>query len=217
MKSIGRGLRRPRVQGLFIWGISLLYLLFQGGKTSSMLFAMSSVFVGYLLLGGYSGMSRAVGKRQLTLGNGQFDLLHAGEQMNVTLNVNIPGYLPFPYIILREVLKKHNGQSWSFEESVISSFRGQARLVFKTPPFEHGRYHFMNTDCVSEDIFGLLEHKGSIHAPGQFRVLPRTVLIPYWQLLIVILIMLDHRHLFLFLEGKRRRLTVYVIMYTGIA
>ena len=183
LKSIGRGLRRPRVQGiLVVWGITLLYLLFQGGKTSSMLFAMCSVFVGYLLLGGYSGMSRGVGKRQLTLGNGQFDLLHAGEQMNVQLNVNIPGYLPFPYIILREVLKKHNGQSWSFEESVIPSFRGQAQLVFKTPPLERGRYHFMNTDCVSEDIFGLLEHKGSIHAPGQFRVMPRTVLIPYWQL-----------------------------------
>ncbi len=183
LKSIGRGLCKPKVRWvLVVWGISLLYLLFQGGKTSTMLFTMCNVFVLYLLLGGYSGVSRAVGKRHFTLIEERFNMLHAGEQMNVKLNVNIPGFLPYPYIIIREVLRKHNGQSWSFEESVIPSFRGQAQLVFKTPPLERGRYHFMETECVSEDIFGLLEHKGKMLAPGQFRVMPRTVFIPYWQL-----------------------------------
>ncbi|OAB34228.1 hypothetical protein PGLA_24245 [Paenibacillus glacialis] len=147
-----------------------------------MLFAMSSALMVYLLLVGYSGVSRAVGKRQLTLINERFDLLHAGEQMDVKLNIIIPGFLPLPYIIIREVLRKHNGQQWSFEESVMPSFRGQAQLVFKTPPLERGRYHFIDTECISEDILGLLDHKGLLHAPGQFRVMPRTVFIPYWQM-----------------------------------
>lgn len=183
LTSIRKGLRKPRLWAvLLVWGVSLMYLLFQGGKTSSMLFAMCSLVLVYLLLGGYSGVSRAVGRRELTLHDERFDVVHAGEKINVKLNIHIPGFLPFPYIIVREVLKRHNGQSWSFEESVIPSFRGKAQLVFKTPELERGRYDFMDSECVSEDIFGLLEHKGAIHAPGQFIVLPRTVFIPYWEL-----------------------------------
>lgn len=183
LTSIRRGLSKPKLWAvLVVWGVSLMYLLFQGGKTSSMLFAMCSLLMVYLILGGYSGVSSAVGRRQLTLNEERFDVLHAGDQINVKLSIHIPGFIPFPYIIVREILKRHNGQSWSFEESVIPSFRGKAHLMFKTPPLERGRYHFIESECVSEDIFGLLEHKGSIHAPGQFRVLPRTVFIPYWQL-----------------------------------
>jgi len=165
-----------------VWGVSLFYLLFQGGKMSSMLFGMSSLLVTYLILGGYSGISRAKGSRHLTLNDGHFDFLHAGDQMQVKLVLNIPGFLPFPYIIVKEVLKRHDGQSWSFEESVIPGFDGHAELIFRTPSLERGRYYFLDTECVSEDIFGIMEHKGVIHAPGQLRVMPRTVFIPYWQM-----------------------------------
>nr|WP_232510262.1 DUF58 domain-containing protein [Paenibacillus crassostreae] len=167
---------------LTVWVVTLFYLLFQGGKLSSMLFGMSSLLMIYLLFGGYSGVSRATVSRRLSFNDEPFTLLHAGDQMQVKLDLNIPGFLPFPYIIVREVLQRHDGQSWSFEESVIPSFRGTAQLMFQTPSLERGRYHFTDTVCMSEDIFGIMEHKGVVHAPGQFRVMPRSVFIPYWNL-----------------------------------
>lgn len=47
------GMHTPRFWVvLIVWGISLLYVLFQGGKTSLMLFAMISLLVVYLVAGG---------------------------------------------------------------------------------------------------------------------------------------------------------------------
>ena len=60
--------------------------------------------------------------------------------------------------------------------------RGNGELSFQTPPLERGKYAFSDTECASEDIFGLIEHRGTFKAKGEFRVLPRTVFIPYWQL-----------------------------------
>ncbi|SFS61815.1 DUF58 domain-containing protein [Paenibacillus sp. 453mf] len=167
---------------LFIWIICLFYVLFQGGKTSIMLFGMVTLLSIYLLIGQFGGARRAVGTRQLTSSGEHTELLHAGDQVHVQLGLQIPGLLPLPYVIVREVLKRHNGESWSFEESLVPNMRGSGNLVFLTPPLERGKYKFMETECISEDIFGLIEHKGTFNAYGSFRVLPRTVFIPYWQL-----------------------------------
>lgn len=110
------------------------------------------------------------------------ELLYAGDHVKVKLQFHVPGFLPLPYVIIREVLKRHNGETWSFEDSVIPNFRGSGDLLFQTPPLERGRYQFMETECVSEDIFGLIEHKGNFNVIGQFRVLPRTVCITSWQM-----------------------------------
>ncbi|WP_249435588.1 DUF58 domain-containing protein [Paenibacillus sp. Marseille-Q4541] len=167
---------------LLVWIICLLYVLFQGGKTSIMLFGMVSLLSLYLVIGKFSGAGRARGERQLTSGNAHAELLHADDQVKVRLDLQIPGVLPLPYVVIREVLKRHNGESWSFEESLIPNMRGNGTLVFQTPPLERGKYQFSDTECISEDIFGLIEHKGKFKANGTFRVLPRTIFIPYWQL-----------------------------------
>ncbi|WP_044876028.1 DUF58 domain-containing protein [Paenibacillus sp. IHBB 10380] len=181
--TLKTGLRSPKLWAIMVvWMITLLYVLFQGGKTSIMLFAMINLLAIYFIVGSYSGVRRGSGIRNMTLNEERGELLYAGDQVRVKLNVHIPGFLPFPYIIVKDVLKRHNGQSWSFEESIIPSFRGKGELRFQTPPLERGSYSFMKTECTSEDIFGLMEHKGMLYAPGQFRVKPRTVFIPYWQL-----------------------------------
>lgn len=181
--NVRAGLRTPRVWAvLLVWGISLLYLLFQGGKTSLMLFVMISTIVIYLLALGLSGIRLARGTRNLSSEDELGDVLHAGNQVKIRLDFAIPGFLPMPYVIIREVMKRHNGESWSFEESVIPNYRGSGKLMFQTPPLERGLYYFAETECASEDIFGLIEHKGKFHVSGQFRVLPRTVFIPSWKL-----------------------------------
>ncbi|OWA36598.1 DUF58 domain-containing protein [Saccharibacillus sp. O16] len=167
-----------------VWICCLFYLLFQGGKTSIMLFAMVTLFGLYLLFGGLNGIGRTRGERQFSGGMGDWGgVLHAGDQIRVRLRLEIPGFLPLPYVIVRETLKRHSGETWSFEESLVPSINGRGELLFQTPPLERGRYAFADTECVTEDIFGLIEHRGSFAARGEFRVLPRTVHIARWQLL----------------------------------
>ncbi|QUL56423.1 DUF58 domain-containing protein [Paenibacillus tritici] len=167
---------------LAIWVITLCYVLFQGGKTSFMLFIMVSVLILYLVIGGLEGVRRAKGTRSFYSEQEKPDLLYAGGYLRVKLEVTIPGFLPLPYVVVREILKRHNGESWVFEESLIPNMGGRGELLFQTPLLERGRYTFENTDILSEDIFGLMEHKGTFKAEGQFRVMPRTVMVPRWQL-----------------------------------
>lgn len=165
-----------------VWMCCLAYVLFQGGKTSLMLLSMVTLLCVYLAIAGFSGVRRAQGVRRLSSGPDHEELLHAGDQVQVQLSLTIPGFLPLPYVVVREMLHRHNGESWSFKESLIPNMRGNGELSFQTPPLERGKYVFSETECASEDIFGLIEHRGKFKAKGEFRVLPRTVFIPYWQL-----------------------------------
>lgn len=165
-----------------VWMCCLAYVLFQGGKTSLMLLSMVTLLCVYLAIAGFSGVRRAQGVRRLSSGPDHEELLHAGDQVQVQLSLTIPGFLPLPYVVVREMLHRHNGESWSFKESLIPNMRGNGELSFQTPPLERGKYVFSETECASEDIFGLIEHRGKFRAKGEFRVLPRTVFIPYWQL-----------------------------------
>lgn len=165
-----------------VWIGCLFYVLFQGGKTSVMLFVMVSLLSLYLIGGGFRGVGRAHGQRHLSTAGEQGEMILAGDQVQVRLDVTIPGFLPLPYVIIRETLKRHNGESWSFEESLIPSMRGKGELLFQTPPLERGRYRFYGTECISEDIFGLIENKGRFTASGEFLVLPRIAFIPNWQM-----------------------------------
>lgn len=176
-----KGMQPSRLAGvLAVWCICLLYVLFQGGKTSLMLFSMVSLLAIYIIGAGFGGVNRVKASRRVA-GGANSDTLRAGEQVRIQLKVNVPGLLPMPYLIIREVLRRHNGDSWSFEDSVIPNFRGEGQLTFQTPPLERGRYAFSKTECISEDIFGLMEHRGHIEVDTEFRVLPRTIHIPDWQ------------------------------------
>ncbi|MEF2964852.1 DUF58 domain-containing protein [Paenibacillus sp. M1] len=165
-----------------LWLLCLLYVLFQGGKTSLMLFTMVSVLAIYWLVGGLGGIRRIKGTRTLTQDKDHGGWLKAGEQIKVRLEVQLPKFMPLPYIIVKEQLKRHNGESWAFEDSVVPRFGKASHIAYQTPPLERGRYMFAGTECYSEDIFGLMKHKGVFETGGEFRVLPRTVFIPHWQL-----------------------------------
>ncbi len=145
-----------------------------------MLFSMVSLMTVYLIGSSFGGVRRVRASRSVTSGE-PGNTLHAGDKIHITMEVTIPGLLPMPYLIVREVLERHNGDKWSFEDSVIPNLRGSGQLVFQTPPLERGRYAFSKTECISEDIFGLIEHRGEFEVDTHFRVLPRMVFIPNWQ------------------------------------
>ncbi|WP_445323836.1 DUF58 domain-containing protein [Paenibacillus sp. FSL R5-0407] len=165
-----------------LWLICLFYVLFQGGKTSIMLFTMISLLALYWVAGGMGGIKRIRGSRTLSQNEDRPGLLKAGEQVQIRLQIQPPRFMPLPYIIVREHLQRHNGDSWIFEDSLVPHFNKDSILTYQTPPLERGKYVFSGTECHSEDIFGLMKHKGVFETGGEFRILPRTVFIPNWQL-----------------------------------
>lgn len=165
-----------------LWIICLLYVLFQGGKTSLMLLAMTLVLSCYWILGGWGGLRRIQGSRSVSVDGELPVLLKAGDTVQVRLEVQTPRFLPLPYIILKEHLYRHNGEAWAFQESILPRMQSSSSLAYQTPPLERGRYRFEDTECYSEDIFGWMKHRSSFKAGGEFRILPRTIFIPHWQL-----------------------------------
>ncbi|MFC4104028.1 DUF58 domain-containing protein [Paenibacillus xanthanilyticus] len=182
MLTFSRALTRWRVIGL-LYVFSLLFLLFQGGKTSLMLFCIFNVLLAYLLLGRFSGIGSVVGERKLQFG-GQFAggerVLSAGSRVEVSLAVQLPGFWPAPYVLVRDRLVRQNGSELPFEASFVPNYKRMGEVSYTTPPLERGIYRFAPTVCSTCDIFGLFEHSGSFVNAEPFSVYPQTVPIRYW-------------------------------------
>jgi len=165
-----------------VYAIALLFLLFQGGKTSLMLFCILNVLILYLVLGKYSGISRATGSRKLLSGSGtQEQTMIAGVKLDVSLSVHVPGLWPIPYVLVRDRLVRQNGSELPFEMSFVPRYRRDGEIAYTTPPLERGVYHFAPTSCSMQDIFGLFEHTGTFESPASFQIYPRTVPIRQWR------------------------------------
>ncbi|TVY00477.1 DUF58 domain-containing protein [Cohnella terricola] len=162
---------------------ALFYLLFQGGKTSLMLFMILNALALYLLLGRWSGITGVQGARWTETGVGGSTLLSAGTRLQVKLKMQIPGFWPLPYVIVREKLvRASGGESQLYEMSFVPDYRRRGEVQFETAPLRRGRYHFHRTDCSTKDIFGLFEHRGFFQQPFHIQVMPRTVEMKDWRL-----------------------------------
>ena len=115
-----------------------------------MLFSMVSLLTIYLIGAGFGGVNRVKAQRRV-LGGAEHggEHLHAGEQVRVKLEVHVPGLPPMPYMIVREVLQRHNGDSWSFEDSVIPNLRGAGKLVFQTLRLNEGGTLFQRQNALA--------------------------------------------------------------------
>ncbi len=159
------------------------YLLFQGGKTSLMLFVILNALAVYLMLGRWSGIGGVQGIRVTDTGTGNSALMTAGMRLQVKLHMQIPGFWPLPYIIVREKLvRSAGGESQLYEMSFVPDYRRRGEVQFETAPLRRGRYQFQQTDCSTRDIFGLFEHRGSFFESLHIQVLPRTIALKDWRL-----------------------------------
>ncbi|MCZ8511114.1 DUF58 domain-containing protein [Paenibacillus filicis] len=176
---------RPRFSRKF-WAVaaafvgSLGFLLFQGGKLALMLFVIISILNIYLLLGQWSGIKRTQGVRSLT--NTEFGAtLEAGGSLGVKIQLQIPGFWPMPYVFVQDHLLHKNGHELTFEATLVPDWRRRGVWEYKTPALRRGHYSFGRTECVTEDIFGLFEHRGELDLPQSIAVLPKTVPIKEWK------------------------------------
>ncbi|WP_409341413.1 DUF58 domain-containing protein [Paenibacillus sp. MBLB4367] len=173
------------------FGGSLLFLLFQGGKLASMLFAVVCVISVYLVLGRWSGVAKAQGTRALSAGGGEQEI-EAGKSLTVKLNVHVPGFWPVPYVMIKDKLKRKGGREQSFDTSLVLDWHRRGWVEYVTPPLRRGFYHFEATECSTEDIFGIFEHKGEMSLPTSFSVLPQRVPIKEWKQLHLMLRGMHH-------------------------
>lgn len=181
LKQSSRGQRRSILTLLLIFGSSLLFLLLQGGKLASMLFAVVSIIIAYLLLGYWSGI-RHVKAERFTRGSRE-KVLQAGQSLTVSLKVHVPGIWPIPYVLIQETLIRNNGNNgnnWVMDASLVLNWSRNGEVTFTTAPLKRGVYQFTPTEFVTEDIFGLFQHKGTVQLPGQLMVMPETVYLKDW-------------------------------------
>ncbi|RUS48568.1 DUF58 domain-containing protein [Cohnella sp. AR92] len=175
---------KARFGGLAValYAASLLFLLFQGGKTSLMLFVILNALGLYLLLGRWSGIGHVQGTRSLESAADLSAVIPAGSRLRLKLSVHVPGFWPLPYVIVRERLTRQSSQELqNYELSFVPDYKRRGALVYETAPLKRGRYHFHSTECSTRDIFGLFEHKGSFLEPQEIQVSPRIANIRDWR------------------------------------
>lgn len=164
---------------VFTWVVCVFYLLFEGGKLPFMLLAMITILSCYWAIGLFNGIYRLKLHRNIAVNQGY---IHAGEHVAVTLRIESPKFISIPYLVVDEVLQRHNQDKWSFESSVVPSHQYGSEMHYLTPPLERGTYTFAPTHCRGRDLFGLIHYSASFDTQGEFRVLPRTIFIPKWNL-----------------------------------
>lgn len=162
------------------WFCALLFLMFQGGKLAYMIFIIVSLLGAYLALGRWSGIANASGSRNLP-GLEKEGFIEAGSSVSVELRLHVPGVWPIPYVLLKDRLIRRNGRQAVIEHSIILDWKRNGNAQYITGPLRRGFYHFAETDCLTEDIFGLFQHKGELLLERSFSVLPRTIPIPNWK------------------------------------
>ncbi|MFC0215859.1 DUF58 domain-containing protein [Paenibacillus chartarius] len=159
---------------------SLLFVVFQGGKLATLLFVTVTVLCLYLVLGRWSGIRSASGVRSFPE-HEQEARLRAGQSLAVQVRVQVPGLWPIPYMLIRDRITRHDGDSQAYEGTLTLDWKRRGEIEYVTAPLKRGIYRFGHTDCVTEDVFGLFQHKGTLDLSRIVTVTPETVAIPEWN------------------------------------
>lgn len=158
---------------------SFFFLAFQGGKLSFILFVVVVILIIYFVLGRFSGIGTANGVRHVPLHGKQG--VEAGASVPITIDVQLRSLWFYPYVIIQDRLVNHLGEYTDFECTFIPDWRSRGQIQYETPPLSRGLYHFENTVCITEDIFGLFQHQSKLKLNHEFYVYPRMIEIKDWS------------------------------------
>ncbi len=164
-----------------LYSLSLCFFLFQGGKSSLMLFVILNLLLIYIGTGYFSGIRKVSGVRQVHQQSLDSMNITAAASAHISLEIKLPGMYPIPYINIEETLVRHNGEILKYEGSVVPGFRNKGTWHYEIPQLRRGEYQFSVTKCTSYDVFGLLPHYGKFEEHTQITVLPPTVTIMHWN------------------------------------
>lgn len=160
---------------------SLLFYLFQGGRSSVLLFGILNALLLYLLLVSILGMRKLTGTRAVGSNDQQF---MAGQTLNVAVRLEHRSIVPMPYMKIEDTLIRHNGQRIPFTGTVISNPFREVEWVYHITDIKRGIYHFDQLACSTFDVFGLLEFKRTLKYENHIQVLPRILNDMNWEQLL---------------------------------
>ncbi len=159
---------------------SLFFMLIQGGELAAMIFIIVALLCLYLVFNRWSGMSRA-GIVRTFPGAGHHSLMEAGTSLSVSLQVQLPGFWPVPFLRVKERLVRRDGGRESMETLLVPGCRRKAEVTYRTPPLSRGYYSFADTECITGDIFGLFQHRSRFGLPDTIAVQPQKAHIREWK------------------------------------
>ncbi|HIW34957.1 MAG TPA: DUF58 domain-containing protein [Candidatus Paenibacillus intestinavium] len=161
---------------------SLFYFLFQGGKTSLMLFGILNILLLYLSIGYWSGVRNVQGYRIIGYEghHRQQTQVVAGHSLQITFSAQFPRFMLTPYVLVRECLVRHDGTKQLYEGTIVPSFRKESQWQYSIPHLKRGQYSFTSTTCLSYDAFGLKSHGREIQIDSTIQVFPQTLSAKQW-------------------------------------
>jgi uncharacterized protein (DUF58 family) len=107
--------------------------------------------------------------------------MEAGTPLTVSVRVQLPGYWPIPYLRIKERLVRRDGGEQSTEAILVPGWKRGAEVSYRTPPLTRGFYSFADMECITEDIFGLFQHRSRFELPDTVAVLPQKAHIGEWK------------------------------------
>jgi len=167
-----------------IYSSSLLFYLFQGGRSSILLFGILNALLLYLLLYYFLGIRKLTGQRQLGESNQYDQQFMAGQQVQVYVQLQHLSILPISYLQLQDTLVRHDGHVQRIQGIATPNVFREVDLRYTIENVQRGVYRFQNIACSTFDVFGLVEYKRTIENSDSFQVLPRIMNEVNWEQLL---------------------------------
>ncbi|URN93056.1 MAG: DUF58 domain-containing protein [Candidatus Pristimantibacillus lignocellulolyticus] len=174
--------KRSWIGLIVLYVCSLFYFLFQGGKTSLMLFGILNVLLVYLFIGYWGGIRHIHGHRLIGYEghHRQQTQIVAGHSLQITFSAQFPRFMLMPYVIVSEKLIRHDGTKQLYEGTMVPGFRNKDQWQYIIPHLKRGQYSFATTSFLSYDAFGLKSHGREIYINNTIQVFPQTLSAKQW-------------------------------------
>lgn len=150
-----------------------------------MVFAILNLLLLYVGLGYLSAIRKITGTRAIHNQHSVFSQtqLFAGNILKISVQFQLPKWLPTPYLVVQERLVRHDGKSQRFEGMLVSGLNKQATFNYEIPKLTRGEYTFSETLITRYDIFGLKAYHEKLLLEQKLQVMPQLLSTKQWSLL----------------------------------
>lgn len=169
---------------LALYSSSLLFYLYQGGRSSILLFGILNALLLYLLLYYVLGIRKLSGSRQLGDSNQYDKQFMAGQSIAVQVRLQHSSIIPMSYMQLTDELVRHDGKALRIQGTAIPNMFREVEWGYYIDQLQRGIYQFQPIACSTFDVFGLIEYKRMIDSSEQFQVLPSIMSGVNWEQLL---------------------------------
>lgn len=177
--------RKTKWLGLItLYCSSLLFYLFQGGRSSILLFGILNSLLLYLLLYYLLGIRKLSGSRLIGDSN-QFDRqFMAGQNVPVHISLQHSSIIPMSYMQLEDTIIRHDGKRITIQGTVTPNLFREVEWTYQLKHLKRGIYQFQQIACSTFDVFGFVEYRRKIESADELQVLPKILSDVNWEQLL---------------------------------